>query len=272
MRRYPKKYFSKLNTWLSRTSLHGKNIFIESPQSSVWSVIFGWYLDETAVVYFTWNLKDEFHIEWSLGSSLKELHHFFRHNKQALSFCDPKHVARFGAPRVDCKFGHLFFQLPGLILHIKAFTITKLDRKQKSESIDLTLVRSLVGGSLYIAWVEAKCQPCQAVFVLLSPDWNRPMPLCCKTSSMLTTSRVYTLFYGQTIWKVFVIARRQEIQHVFFFILQWRFTMATFLVLQEKRICLAGGSQKIAKTQDQLTRALNAGHTRTWIWIPLECH
>ena len=37
--------------------------------------------------------------------------------------------------------------------------------------------------------------------------------------------------------------------------------MATFLVLQEKRICLAGGSQKIAKTQDQLTRALNAGHT-----------
>ena len=34
-----------------------------SPQSSVWSVIFEWYLDETTPVYLTWNLKDEFHIE-----------------------------------------------------------------------------------------------------------------------------------------------------------------------------------------------------------------
>ena len=168
------------------------------------------------------------------------------------TFLWPKHVVSLT----------LFFQLPGLILHIKAFTITKLDRKQKSESIDLTLVRSLVGGSVYIAWAEAFTllgwkqvlsvnDVKQCLFVLLSPVWNRPMPLCCKTSSMLKTSRVYTLFNGQTDWFEKCSSSLDDRRsNMFFFILQWRFTMATFLVLQEKRICLAGGSQKMAKTQD----------------------
>ena len=104
---------------------------------------------------------------------------------------------------MDCKFGT--FELPGLILHIKAFTITKLDRKQKSESIDLTLVYiafPLLGWKQVLSVNDVKqCCSVGGLFFccLLSLVWNRPMPLCGKTSRMLSTSRVYTYFMVKLI-------------------------------------------------------------------------
>lgn len=80
------------------------------------------------------------------------------------------------------------------------------------------------------------------LFLFTISVWKLPMPFCCKTSSMLSTSPIYTLFYGQTHWFEICSSSPDDRRSNMFivFILLWRFTMATSLVLQEKRICLAG--------------------------------
>ena len=135
----------------------------------------------------------------------------------------------FGAPLVDCKCS------PLLSCQVWFFTSKHLPLQSSTESKrarasiwHLSDRLSVEAFTLKMVEASVECQRCQAVFVLLSPVWNRPMSLCCKTSSMLSTSRVYTLFYGQTDWfekcSASLDDRRSDM--FFLFILQWRFTMA----------------------------------------------
>lgn len=80
------------------------------------------------------------------------------------------------------------------------------------------------------------------------------------------------LWSNWLVWEVFAIARWQEIQHVFFHtpveVYHGYFPCSP----RETHLFGRGGSQKMAKTQGQMTWALNAGHAWIYIYIPLECH